>query len=253
MLWEAEEYGQFRVLASITLARGGWHDAPLQQMVAGSFRKLVEEIADKPDAEVRRELDYWIPEIFKSDGHAQLRAMIDSWDLLSDWRMQVVEDAFLAHTEGKYTLSVPALLPQVEGALRKETGDLKSQNDWIYSINRALGYSYERREPPPWPTQEDVENALAEAKHLDFAGRHELAERASLEHALHRVNELYNRVEFDSLDPASPTNRHAILHGVSEHYDEIDSLKVFCAIELMHEVVAAYRESTETEHPQRDG
>ncbi len=81
---------------------------------------------------------------------------------------------------------------------------------------------------------------------MDISERYRAAERISLQHALFRVNELYNRVDFaPDLDAADSANRHAVLHGVAKNYGELASVKLFCAVQLVHEIADAYAEATQ--------
>lgn len=80
----------------------------------------------------------------------------------------------------------------------------------------------------------------------DLWDRYDTVEQMSLQHALFRVNELYNNGEFSDPEFVNSTNRHAILHGVSEDFGELTSTKLFCAVQLVHEVVIAYREEAES-------
>ena len=249
-----EDYPRYLLVESFTFARGGWHDAPLAEAPARAVRKLVEDLADKSDDEVKAELDAGIPAYFRDDDHAALWDMIDRWDLYPEWRRQVFEDAFEAHRSGKYTLSVPALAPQIEGILRDETNEYEPDARYIQKINEALGFRYNRREPPAPPSIEDLERTLDDLLALDVPERYREAERISLEHALFRVNELYNNGKFWNPDFVKQTNRHAIVHGVSQDFTELHSVKLFCTVQLVHEIVDGYREATgEAEESQEDG
>lgn len=244
---ELEEGPRRRLIQTFTFARGGWHEAPLMEVTVGSLRTLVDELVDKPDEEVKTELDLAIPAYFRRDDYRALWSMVERWDLYTGWREQVFEDAFWAHRNGKYTLSITALAPQIEGMLRHETGDRSSGIGGINPVNKALGFSYKRSEPPtPPPTAADLEERLKKLLDQDVLARYETAERVSLEHALHRVNELYRYVDFSDPQRVHSVNRHAILHGVYEDFDEVTSIKLFCAVELVHEVVIAYREEIES-------
>jgi len=63
--------------------------------------------------------------------------MIENWakNPYFDKRQKIIEDALDAHIDGKYTLSIPALLPMVEGILidiigsRPKKGE--SMSDWV--------------------------------------------------------------------------------------------------------------------------
>ena len=251
---EVEDYPRYLLVKSFTFARGGWHNVPLMDASARAIRELVEDLADKPDDEVKAELDAGIPAYFRENDHAALWDMIDRWDLYAEWRRQVFEDAFEAHRSDKYTLSVPALAPQIEGMLRDETNEYEHDARYIQKINEALGFRYSRREPPVPPSIEDLERALDDLLALGTTERYREAERISLEHALFRVNELYNNGKFWNPDFVKQTNRHAIVHGVSRDFTELHSVKLFCAVQLVHEIVDGYREATgEAEESQEDG
>ena len=99
--------------------------------------------------------------------------------------------------------------------------------------------------PPAAPTVKDLEESIEELLNLDPPERYREAQRISLQHAIFRVNELYNRVDFADLHFADSANRHAILHGVVKDYGELASVKLFCAVQLVHEIVGAYWEVSE--------
>lgn len=244
---QAEDYPRWFLVRTFTFARGGWHDAPLLEMPASQFRYVVKDLVDKPDEEVKRELDADIPEYFRHNDHAALWDMVDRWDLFPGWRRQVFEDAFEAHKSGKYTLSVPALAPQIEGMLREATGEYGDGPPlYMWKVNEALDFGkYSRKKPPAAPSVTDLKAAIEELLTLDIHERYERAEQIELQHALFRVNELYNSVDFADLQHADSANRNAILHGVAKDYGELASVKLFCAVQLVHEIVDGYRKTTE--------
>lgn len=235
---KAADYPRLAVIRSFTFARGGWHDAPLEGMVARTFRDWADELADKPDDEVKAELDEVIPAYFANDGCAALREMVDGWDLYPDWRRQVFEEAFWAHQNGKYVLSASALAPQIEGMLRQETQEYGRGKAWLEKVNEAFELEYD---PKSLPTTEDLEAAVSEVVTMNIPDRWQAADRISLRHALLRLNDLYKSGDFEDPEFVNSTNRHAIVHGVAEDFGELESVKLFCAVELVHEVVVAYR------------
>jgi hypothetical protein len=246
-LEQFENYTHYMLVKSFTFARGGWHDAPLMDASPEGVQDTVRALAEKPDDVVKRKLDAEMSGYFREDDCSVLRNMIGQWDLLPDWRRRVIDDAFEAHKRGEYTLSIPTLTPQIEGILRQETGEYGANRQYIRKVNKVLEFPYSPGKPPSTPSVEDLNKALDELLELDLVEGHQEARRISLEHALFRVNELYNRGDF--LDPqfVSSTNRHAILHGVASDFSEIHSLKLFCAVQLVHEIVDAYREAAEAE------
>jgi hypothetical protein len=241
----AADYPRQQLIRSFTFARGGWHDAPLLQMTAGSLRKIVDSLVDKPDAEVKETLDREIPAYFRSHECDPLKDMVDGWHMYPSWRQKVFEDAVDAHEREMYTLSVPALAPQIEGMLRYETGEYGRGNKWLKKLNRILGFEYNHAEPPAAVTAEDLAQAIEDLGTENLPERFATVEKVDLHHALWRVNELYNNGDFTDPDFINSTNRHGILHGVSENLGELDSMKLFCAVELSYRVVIAYRERVE--------
>jgi hypothetical protein len=58
---------------------------------------------------------------YKKNDHAILKRAIARWESNPYFlpRMQIFKDAFEAHINGKYTLSIPALMPHIEGIAYK--------------------------------------------------------------------------------------------------------------------------------------
>jgi hypothetical protein len=145
----------FPVAFATTLADGGWSAAPLDNMDAVEAMDLVTQLLQCESAvQVKQELDVALPAYFRKDDHAPLSEMVASWsryfrdhrisvrdDTLWQHHHQVFEDALWAHRKGRYTLSIPALAPQVEGVgqdLMREYGEKPSR--WQESLNDLLDY-----------------------------------------------------------------------------------------------------------------
>jgi hypothetical protein len=93
-----EEGPRHAVIRTFTFARGGWHEAPLLEMKVSEFRTLLLDLVDKPDAEVKDELDRRVPAYFRRNDYDALWDMVDRWDLYPGWRRKFFEEAFWAHT-----------------------------------------------------------------------------------------------------------------------------------------------------------
>lgn len=82
-----------------------------------SLRKIIDAHKNGKDEEIEKAIvDYF--------NDKKLNEMVKNWSSnkkLSP-RMQILEDAVWAHNQGKYTLSVPALLPHVEGIINENSG-----------------------------------------------------------------------------------------------------------------------------------
>lgn len=225
--------------SSLTFARGGWSEVPLADMDLSEFSELVTRLAGKPDDEIKRELDRTIAEYFRQDDHARLSEMVAGWEEhFAEKRHRIFKDALWAHKQGRYTLSIPALAAQVEGIVRDLTGEYEGDRDWIRRFNEAFGLDYKPWDPPPPP---DPEQVMTEFKALPIYERFQKVEELRTHFTLVRINELYDKGEFSDPDFTSLVKRHAILHGVFDNFGELESLRLFCILALLHHAVADYK------------
>lgn len=223
------------ILQATTFARGGWSEVPLGEMALSESTQLVERLWNKTDEEVQRELDVVIPDYFRRDNYAPLSKLVASWQKHFGDRSQVFEDAVWAHKEARYTLSIPALAAQVEGIIRKFTGDYELKSGWKTKFLSL--FNYDSKKPPRF-SQEDLQEVFA----LPLNERFERAEELRKHLILARINELFEHKPFSDPDANSVVNRHVILHGVFEKYEEIESLKLFFVLDLLHEAISIYKE-----------
>ena len=229
-------------LSAALFHRGGWSEIPLRHMDLSEFTGLVERLLNKREAseeELRQELDEAIGEYFRRDDHAALSKMVDSWREHFGGRHHIFEDALWAHRQGRYTLSMPALAAQVEGVVRDLTLEYGEGRGWIRQFNNAFGLDYNPGSPPKAPSVEEV---VAEFRALPFYERHDRMEEFSTRLTLLRINELYDRGEFTDEQFASSVRRHPILHGVYKNFGELQSLRLFFILGLLHEAVGDYQE-----------
>lgn len=230
---------------TVTFARGGWSEAPLGRMDLSEFMALVERLHDEPDDDaVRRELDRAVPEYFRRDGYTRLRELVEEWDdeHFRERRL-VFEEALWAHIHGRYTLPIHALAPQIEGVLRGVTGMYGEYDPWMGRFNEAFGFAYDRKRPavPDW------DGELSDFWSLPLNERYEQLEKFRTRFALLRINELYLKGNFsDPRFTSDRARRHPIVHGVFEGHGETESLRLFCALDLLHDVIREYKRLEKT-------
>lgn len=203
------------------------------------FSKLVERLRDKPDEEVRRELDRVILEYFRKDNYARLSKLVSAWRMHFEDRHHIFEDALWAHKQGRYTLSISTLATQVEGILRDLTEEYGRRGAWLNRFNEAFGFDYNPNNPPTSPA---VEQVMSEFVNLPLAERYKKAEELRRNITLLRINELYDHGVFSDEDFSSSVNRHAILHGVFKNFGELQSLRLFFVLSLLHSAIGEYKE-----------
>lgn len=238
----ADELPVVLAIGSVMFHRGGWSEVPLDDMDMGEFSGLITILTnglEQSEEEVRQELDGALGEYFRRDDHAALSKMVSKWGEHFTARQYIFRDALWAHEQGRYTLSIPALAAQVEGILRDLTEEYGRRYPWIERLNDAFGYGYDRKEPAPPPTIEEI---VAEFRALPASTRYERAEELKTHLALRSINELYENGEFSDPEFTSSVRRHPILHGVFTNFGELESLRLFFILGLLHKMVSDYKE-----------
>ena len=183
--------------------------APLSLLRA--LRQVIEEGQATPET-----IENLFIEYFRQGGCTALRAMVLSWGRNPHFcaRMSIILDALQAHIDGKFTLSVPALLPHVEGVTSSILGK---------SVNHRTG------------------NHIRGLLEQGFPGFLHSASRDILIEFV--TNIVYTGTDFNNfaadllskgLDETDFLNRHAILHGVHVNYaNEGLSLRAFLLLDAL--------------------
>lgn len=153
---------------------------------------------------------------YHQNEHRALKATVRSWEdnLLFAPRVHIFNDALDAHVSGKYTLSVPALIPQIEGILIEYV----TENGIQVRISK-IGDIYEA--------------AIGDPMDYDLAT---WVIASTLLFQLQSSTYAYTdfRKEIERSASTRTLTRHTILHGVSTRYDRpINSLKAFLALDAI--------------------
>jgi hypothetical protein len=153
---------------------------------------------------------------YQRSGHENLRTTVASWkaDHLLAPRMHILTDALEAHCQGLYTLSVPAVIPQIEGVL----------NDYVLTNN--------------------LDAKLGKVKQVYEAVIGDV-EQYPLSHWVIAGTLLY-QLETSTYDPTDfrtelrksintrRVTRHTVAHGVALKYDKpIHSLRAFVLLDAV--------------------
>lgn len=154
---------------------------------------------------------------YHKNDFGNLRNMVDSWEEnpLFAPRMHIIRDALKAHCEGRYTLSVPALLPQIEGILNDyvrtnhlpaRVGRIKEVFDAVFADNNGYNLT-------GWSIADTLHYQLQNSSYVwtDFE------------------QELKRAIK------SRRTTRHTVLHGVNPAYNRpIHSLKVLILLDAVN-------------------
>lgn len=220
---------------------------PLFQEFAESTQRLLAQLELEPDVarEVFREAGFWVTpsmslglfqelkrlertgnltgasvktailEFYRVDNGKLFVSMVQGWDKEPRFksRMTIIHDARDAHLQGKYTLSIPAVLPLVEGIASE-------------IVNQQPGH------PNP------ILREAIETRHTDLF--QVIARDALLDYVMNRTyrfvrfNEFADWLQQNGLNQQQVLHRAGILHGIQTDYaSEENSLRVFLLLDAL--------------------
>jgi len=184
---------------------------PISPSMPGSLRKRVVAMYQEGKAGYATQT---ILGHYRKSNNKHLIDMVNTWRAhpLFGPRMHIIEDALRAHREGRFALSVPALIPQIEGIL----------NDYVmaHSLDVELGkiktvYQTAIGDPDEhtWPVWSIASSLL-----------------------YHLGNNTYAYTDFENELRKSvrrrSTTRHTVMHGIAVGYDrEMHSLRAFLLLD----------------------
>lgn len=186
-------------------ALSSWNDEQLQR-----YDQLARSLG-------RRALADEICRSYHAYGGRALRRMVNSWsdEPALHTRRLIIRDALADHLAGRYRVSVPTLMPCIEGVIADGFG-LGGRMKVVTGLEPLR----------------DVFDGLEEIE---------------LEVAIESLLGLYSKIDFGMTSNLSPRlNRHLILHGRSIRYGtEANSLKVFFHLDEIHQLLGAKRQLEE--------
>jgi len=153
---------------------------------------------------------------YRRNNHRNLKLTIESWQShpLFVPRMHIIHDALDAHCNGNYTLSIPALLPLIEGILNDYvcTNNLSAKFGKINQVYQAVIGNPDEYYFSTWAI---VNTLLYQLQSNTYA-------YTSFE------SELTKSIR------SRKTTRHTVLHGVAVNYDRpSNSLKLFLILDAL--------------------
>lgn len=204
-------------LARILEEHGWW---VLQRDLTGPIQRDILRLAREGRGD---EIDAYLCELFAKDDHAALERKVRSWFLIPYLaeRKDIALDSLWAHRERKYNLSIPCLLPLVDGLTR----------DFSHKLE-AMGFTNEKR---------------GVIKASVFAATYKNAEESLWGNPFNRIlNEfVFEPYTFGKETPRALLNRHGILHGEIPSYGtETNSLKLFLMIDTIQSFVQTFNPQT---------
>lgn len=192
------EYEKTEAEAFGVLKRGGW--LGMERHLTGPQVRIVLSIARRNGENAAFEA---IGAYFREDNWALVKKMIEQWMEIPYFqtREQIVREAFEAHCSGKFTLTVPTLLPLAEGLSAEIVGAGASNQN----VAKQVAREWRAREQEVWTELYSDVVIHVIYKHYDF-----------------------------TRDPAPYLNRNGILHGrVPDYGIELNSLRVFLLVDCV--------------------
>lgn len=191
-----------------TLRRYHWWYLPVMP------RSLVTEVAQMAERGEGRRVSARICEYYRANRHKALRQLVRSWDDVPYFaaRKKIFEACVRAHTRKEYVLSVPALLPHIEGIALEFLQDLGLVKKGTMNTGKWEQLLATLR-PPESKAQGIMTDNLGDALLETFYSRY------------------YPGEEYTG----TVLNRHAILHGCFLNYSkEAHSLRSFLVLGTLH-------------------
>ena len=188
----------------------GWAIAPSMN------RDLREKVVLFHQQEKTRYISQVILGYYHKNNFIRLKSAVASWETnpLFSSRMHIFNAALEAHCEGNYTLSVPALLPQVEGILNEyvKMNKLEAKLGKVEKVYSAVIGDLDEYPLTSW----------AIANTLLF----------QLQTSTFTFTDF--EVEFKKSANNRKTTRHSVLHGIATNYNKpIHSLKAFVLLDAL--------------------
>jgi hypothetical protein len=169
----------------------GWR--VLQKDITGTVKREILRLGRDPEPGA---VDAYLCALFRADDLSRLRAKVNTWfdvQYLAA-RRQILLDGLEAHKSGQYTLTIPALLPLLDGMTRAfrqahlRPARTKNPNR-VIQVHKFAEY-YRRKEPALWGTPfETIVKTV-----------------------------VYSHFDFGTTTRPSSLNRHGILHGEIPDY-----------------------------------
>jgi len=153
---------------------------------------------------------------FLKKDHKHTKSMVSSWEAhpLFSSRMDIIKDALEAHCSGKYTLSVPAFLPMIEGILTE--------------------YLFEKKMPVKYGKAEAV--ATTAVGDLNEYPLSSWSIAQTLLYILHNSFYIWTNFDEEIKKPMRHrgVSRHTIAHGISANYNTYSqSLKLLLLLDAV--------------------
>jgi len=186
-------------------------DWPIAPSMPPALRQRVVELYNRGE---KAHISQVILGYYRGAHHKYLIQAVNDWhkNRLFEPRMHILADALSAHCEGRYTLSVPALMAQIDGLLI----------DYVFVNGLAAQFG---------KIKEVYEAAIGDPLEYDLA-TYIFVNTLKYQLQTNTYAFVPFEAELQKSDQRRKTNRHTVLHGVTSSYDRpIHSLRAFLLLD----------------------
>ena len=199
------------VKVQMYLADRGWYVSP--ELTTDILGKL----ADMIDNQKHEEIESSIQEFAKSRVYKTKQKIKSHWPI----RKKILDDAFNAHEQRIYTLSIPVMLAQADGI--------------CFEILNALLFSKEERLPKTGRTLDQfLKNVKVSNNEFQISSGYNpfLKYLRSVSSVMEYVN--FKDEKYQNIQNYIKLNRHSILHGIDiNYYTEANSLRAILILDYL--------------------
>lgn len=211
-----DELNPYMAKAAVLFAKHGWWI--VDALPVSIYVKLVK----REDTITEPTLTDLIVRFANRNKGQDLVEMVEGWNVTAFKRREVIfRDALWAHKRKKYTLTVPALIPHLEGIVREVVGSSKRARNGFKVV------------------QNKFRNRFKQASSAPLGHRVTYDEVRALEnfYNLGALEQIYRR--FTPVPAAKlALNRHGIAHGLWLDYGSIQaSTKILLLFDMLHSML----------------
>lgn len=175
-----------------------------------SFKTYI-EIEKQDDIVDVNEINKIICDFYSKDNFENLESLLLKWKENKYFNRvsEILEDAVEAHKNGKYTLSIPALMPNIEGIIR-------------YFMSDKYGIS-KRSFAPIYKEFKDNVKGFEDIMAV---------------YVIQYIDKLFCNFDPENPNEVDDFSRHKLLHGFSSHYhSEVNSLKIILYLDEIYNII----------------
>ena len=213
-----QEIDQCLAKAAIIMDKNGW-------WVVGHLPlPFYEHLVKLGDRVIPKKLDELIIDYFNRNDAAKLCEVVEGWkaDAFRE-RKGIFTDALWAHQNGKYMVSIPALILQVEGVIRSF---VEAQDNFSNRSFRKVLDEFKKRFATLASVPTDRPATTEEVISIENY------------YNLRTLETLYESYSPENHQDPDAMRRHAIAHGLWINYGSVEfSTKIFLQLDMLHSML----------------